>query len=157
MTAQQNNVKIVARNRKAWHDFMIEDTCEAGMVLQGTEVKSLRNGACSLEQAYARPKGQEIYLFDMHIPPYEQANIRNHEPMRPRKLLLHRREIGRLISQCTQRGYTLVPLSVYFKEGYAKVEIGLARRKQRWDKRRKKEAEQRREEARNALRRRAKR
>ena len=156
MTAQQHNVKIVARNRKARHDFTIEDTCEAGMVLQGTEVKSLRNGACSLEQAYARPKGQEIYLFDMHIPPYEQASIRNHEPMRPRKLLLHRREIGRLISQCTQRGYTLVPLSVYFKEGYAKVEIGLARRKQRWDKRRKKEAEQHREEARNALRRRAK-
>ncbi len=156
MTTEPENVKIVARNRKAWHDFVIEDTCEAGMVLQGTEVKSLRDGACSLDEAYARPQGQELYLFDMHIPPYEQGNIRNHEPKRPRKLLLHRREIGRIISQCTQRGYTIVPLSVYFKGGHAKVEIALARRKKRWDKRRKKEAEQRREEVRNALRRRAK-
>ena len=127
------------------------------MVLQGTEVKSLRNGTCSLGEAYARPKGDELYLYDMHIPPYEQGNIQNHEPKRPRKLLLHRREIDRIISRCSQRGYTLIPLLVYFKEGYAKVEIGLARRKRQWDKRHKKEAEQQRKDAQAALARRKRR
>lgn len=151
MRTRQNSVKIVARNRRARHDFFIEDTYEAGMVLQGTEVKSLRNGTCSLAEAYARPRGDELYLHDMHIPPYEQAGIQNHEPKRPRKLLLHRQEIGRIISRCTRRGYTLIPLSVYFKEGYAKVEIGLARRRRHWDKREKKEAEQRRKDAQQDL------
>lgn len=151
MRTRQNSVKIVARNRRARHDFFIEDTYEAGMVLQGTEVKSLRNGTCSLAEAYARPSGDELYLHDMHIPPYEQAGIQNHEPKRPRKLLLHRQEIGRIISRCTRRGYTLIPLSVYFKEGYAKVEIGLARRRRHWDKREKKEAEQRRKDAQQDL------
>lgn len=136
MTTEPENVKIVARNRKAWHDFVIEDTCEAGMVLQGTEVKSLRDGACSLDEAYARPQGQELYLFDMHIPPYEQGNIRNHEPKRPRKLLLHRREIARLFEQVRQRGYTLIPTRIYLSGGRAKVEVALARGKKQYDKRR---------------------
>jgi SsrA-binding protein len=149
-----SGIQLVARNRRARRDFVIEDTYEAGMALQGTEVKSLRSGNCSLAQAYARPRGDELYLIDAHIPPYEQGNIQNHEPTRPRKLLLHRRQIDRIISQCTQRGYTLIPLRVYFKDGYAKVEIGLARRRQKWDKRQKKEAEQRRRDARDALRRR---
>ncbi len=154
MAREGNNVKIVARNRRARHDFFIENTYEAGMVLQGTEVKSLRNGACSLGQAFARPRGDELYLYDMHIPPYEQGNILNHEPKRPRKLLLHRREIRRIISQCSQRGYTLIPLSVYFKAGHAKVEIGLARRRKHWDKREKKQAQQRSRETRRELERR---
>ncbi|MHC5033483.1 MAG: SsrA-binding protein SmpB [Planctomycetota bacterium] len=155
MSAKKDNAGVVARNRRARHDFHVEDTYEAGMVLQGTEVKSLRNGQCSLAEAYARPRGKELFLYDMHIPPYEQGNIQNHDPTRPRKLLLHRRELERIISQCTQRGYTLIPLRVYFKEGYAKVQIGLARRKRHWDKRRQKEAEQRRKDARADLGRRA--
>jgi SsrA-binding protein len=151
MSPPEDSVKVVAKNRHARRDFLVEDTYEAGLALQGSEVKSLRRGECSLTEAYARPRGEEIYIYDMHIPPYEQANIHNHEPKRPRKLLLHRREIDRIISQCTQRGYTLIPLSVYFKAGYAKVEIGLARRKRKWDKRDKKAAEQRRKDARAEL------
>jgi len=151
MPPEQDSVKIVAQNRKARHDFEIEDTYEAGMVLVGTEVKSLRNGECSIEEAYARPRDEEVFLYDMHIPPYPQATIQNHEPKRPRKLLLHRREIGRIVLQCAQRGYTLVPLQVYFKEGKAKVEIALARRRRKWDKREKTAAEERRKEARAQL------
>jgi SsrA-binding protein len=157
MSAQQESIKIVGQNRKARHDFEITDTYEAGMVLVGSEVKSLRNGTCSLDEAFARPKGDELYLYDMHIPPYEQATIQRHEPKRPRKLLLHRRELQRIIGECTQRGYTLVPLKVYFKEGKAKVEIGLARRRRKWDKRMKKEAEQRRADAKADLSRRPRR
>lgn len=154
MAKSKDNVKIVARNRKARHEYEIEDTYEAGLVLEGTEVKSLREGNCSLDQAFARPRGDEIYLFDMHIPPYEAGTHANHEPKRPRKLLLHRREIDRIISQCTQRGYTLIPLRLYFRSGLAKVEIALARHRKHWDKRRKKEERQRREDAQRALRRR---
>jgi len=154
MAAQGDDIQVVARNRRARHDFFIEDTYEAGLVLEGTEVKSLREGSCSLEEAFARPQGDELYLYDMHIPPYEAGSIRNHEPKRPRKLLLHRRQMDRIISQCTQRGYTLVPLRVYFKGGYAKVEVALAHRRRRWDKREKKAAEQRRKDASDALRRR---
>ncbi len=157
MAKKTDNVKIVARNRKARHEYDIEDTYEAGIVLQGTEVKSLRQGNCSLNEAWARPRGGEVFLIDMHIPPYDQASIANHEPKRPRKLLLHKREIDRIISQCTQRGYTLVPLSVYFKGGYAKVELALARHRKQWDKRRQKEKRQQREEASRAMRRRRKR
>jgi SsrA-binding protein len=151
MKPAEDGIKIVATNRKARHDFEIEDAYEAGMVLQGTEVKSLRQGACSLEEAYARPEGDEIFLYDVHIPPYEQATIYNHEPKRPRKLLLHRREISRIIVQCTQRGYTLIPLKLYFKGGRAKVQIALARRRRRWDKRDKMEADQRRRDVKSAL------
>jgi len=156
MKNRTDSIRVVARNRRARRDFAVEDTCEAGLVLVGTEVKSLRNGACSIGQAFARRKGDELWLFDMHIPPYEQGNILNHDPTRPRKLLLHRREIARIISRCSERGYTLIPLSVYFKGGYAKVELGLARRKKRWDKRQKVEAERHRKEVRQALRRRKK-
>lgn len=147
MAKDKPGIKTVATNRRARHDFFIEDTYEAGLVLQGTEVKSLRNGQCVLTEAFARPRGEELYLYDMHIPPYEQGTHYNHEPKRPRKLLLHRREMNRMISQCTQRGYTLVPTRLYFKNGYAKVELGLAKRKQRWDKRDKKEAQQARKDA----------
>jgi len=157
MGKQQTGTKLVAQNRKARHEFLIEDTYEAGMVLLGTEVKSLRSAHCSLDEAYARPQGSEVFLYDMHIPPYEQAAIQNHEPTRPRKLLLHGREIERIASQCAQRGYTLIPLRVYFKEGKAKVEIALARRRRQWDKRGKKAAEERRREARSHVGRRAER
>jgi len=149
MPPLRDGVKIIAQNRKARHDFLIEDSYEAGMALLGTEVKSLRSGQCSIEEAFARPRGSEVFLYDMDIPPYEQATIANHEPKRPRKLLLHRREIDRIAVQCVQRGYTLVPLRVYFKEGIAKVEIALARRRRKWDKREKKAAEERRREARS--------
>ncbi len=151
MAEEKDNVKVVARNRKARHEYDVEDTYEAGIVLEGTEVKSLREGDCSIAEAFARPRGEEIYLFDMHIPPYGSGNIRNHEPTRPRKLLLHRKEIGSIISQCSQRGYTLIPLSVYFKRGLAKVQIGLARHRKHWDKRRQIEDEQRRRDARSEL------
>ena len=147
MAKDKPGIKIVATNRRARHDFIIEDTYEAGLVLQGTEVKSLRNGQCVLTEAFARPRGDELYLYDMHIAPYEQGTHYNHEPKRPRKLLLHKREMGRIVSQCTQRGYTLVPTRLYFRNGYAKVEIGLAKRKQKWDKRDKKEAKQVRRDA----------
>ncbi|MGD2173906.1 MAG: SsrA-binding protein SmpB [Candidatus Brocadiaceae bacterium] len=154
MAKSANSVKIVATNRRARHDYEIEDTYEAGLVLQGTEVKSLRQGNCSISEAFARPRADELYLIDMHIAPYEAGNVQNHDPKRPRKLLLHRREMDRVISQCTQRGYTLIPLSVYFKGGYAKVEIALARRRKQWDKRRQKEERQRREDTERELRRR---
>ncbi len=147
MSKQPAGIMIVARNRRARHDFVIEETFEAGLVLQGTEVKSLRNGQCVLADGYARARGDELYLFDVHIAPYEQATIHNHEPKRVRKLLLHRREIDGIIAQCAQRGYTLVPLRLYFKAGRAKVEIALARRRRTWDKREKKAAEQRRQDA----------
>ncbi|MCD6416297.1 MAG: SsrA-binding protein SmpB [Planctomycetes bacterium] len=151
MTGASNNVKIVARNRRARHDYYIEDTYEAGLALQGTEVKSLRQGECSVTEAYAAPRGDELFIFDMHIPPYEAGNIQNHEPTRPRKLLLHRWQLDRIISRCTQRGYTLIPLCVYFKEGRAKVEIALAQRRKLWDKRRKTEERQRRRDAKRDL------
>ncbi len=154
MSPTDKGVKIVARNRKARHEYEIEDTYEAGLVLRGTEVKSLREGNSSIAEAFARPKGDELYLYDMHIPPYEAGNIQNHDPKRPRKLLLHRRQIDRIISQCTQRGYTLIPLSVYFREGYAKVELALARHKKSWDKRRQKEERQRRRDLQRELHRR---
>ena len=154
MSVQKKNVQVVASNRKARHDFAVEDTFEAGMVLQGTEVKSLRLGNCSLNESFARPLGGEIFLLDAYIAPYEQGNIRNHEPTRPRKLLLHKREIARIVAQCSQRGFTLVPLAVYFREGYAKVEIGLAHRRRTWDKREKKASEQRRKDATDELNRR---
>ena len=151
MGKAEGNVKIVAKNRKARHDFVIEDTYEAGMVLLGSEVKSLRDGTCSIAEAYARPRGDELFLYDMHIPPYKQANINNHEELRPRKLLLHRREIKSVISQCAQRGRTLIALAVYFKEGRAKVEIAVAQRRRKGDDRDKKLARQERKDAQREL------
>ncbi len=127
----------VATNRKAFHEYIIEEQYEAGIVLAGSEVKSLRVHGCSLQEAYARPLNGEIFLIGMHITPYKQATIDAPDPDRIRKLLMHKDEINYIVSQCTQRGYTLVPLKIYFKRGWAKVRIGLARRKKKEDKRRK--------------------
>lgn len=128
--------KIVATNRKAYHDFFIDETYEAGLVLQGTEVKSLRSSRANLRDSYALVKNGEVFLYNMHISPYSHGNIENHEPRRTRKLLLHRSQIKRLIGKTKERGYTLVPLKVYFSRGVAKVELGLAKGKRLYDKRR---------------------
>ena len=128
--------KLVVQNRKARHNYFIEDRIEAGLVLQGTEVKSLRQGRGSIVEAYADEQGGELFLVNAQIPIYEAANRFNHTPKRPRKLLLHRRELNRLIGLIRRSGYTLVPLSLYFTpRGIAKVELGLARGKQKHDKR----------------------
>lgn len=127
--------KVVAQNRRARHDYHIEDTYEAGLVLTGTEVKSLRAGRASLIDGYALVRDGEIWLMGVHIPEYTQGTWTNHEPRRARKLLLHKREIDRLIGKTQERGQTLVPLALYFSEGKAKVEIALARGKRTYDKR----------------------
>jgi SsrA-binding protein len=133
--AREQGVKPVAVNRKARHDFFIDETVEAGIVLVGTEVKSLREGRVQLRDSYAEVRGGELFLVGVHIPVYAQGTIWNHEPLRPRKLLLHRREIDRVAAKVRERGYTLVPTKLYFKDGRAKVEIGLARGKKQYDKR----------------------
>ena len=127
--------KLIAQNRKARHDYAIEDTYEAGLVLTGTEVKSLRAGRASLVDAYARIRDGEVWLEGMHVPEYAEGTWTNHEPRRSRKLLLHRAEIERLIGKTKEGGSTLVPLSLYFKDGKAKVELALARGKRAYDKR----------------------
>jgi SsrA-binding protein len=127
--------KVVASNRKARHDYTILETIEAGMALTGTEVKSLRAGRASLVDAFGQVSGGEIFLHSMHIPEYEQGTWTNHEPRRTRKLLLKRGEIDRLVGKVRESGLTLVPLSVYFADGWAKVELGLARGKRTYDKR----------------------
>ena len=127
--------KVVASNRKARHDYAILDTYEAGMVLTGTEVKSLRAGRASLVDAFAQERDGELYLHGMHIPEYAQGTWTNHEPRRTRKLLLKRMEINRLLGKLKESGLTLVPLSLYFSDGWAKVEIGLAQGKKSYDKR----------------------
>jgi SsrA-binding protein len=127
--------KLVASNRKARHDYTIVDTYEAGIRLLGTEVKSLRAGRASLVDAFAQEKEGEIFLYGLHIPEYAQGTWTNHEPRRTRKLLLHRDEIRRLIGKTRESGLTLVPLSLYFSDGWAKVEIGLARGRKSYDKR----------------------
>jgi SsrA-binding protein len=127
--------KFIAQNRKARHDYFILDSLEAGIVLQGTEVKSLREGRVNLKDSYARIKDGELWLIGMHISPYEQGNIFNHDPERTRKLLMHTREIEKLRRNTEEKGLTLVPLSLYFKEGRVKVELGLAKGKHTYDKR----------------------
>lgn len=127
--------KVIAQNRRARFDYHIEDTYEAGIVLTGTEVKSLRAGHAQIVDGYALVKDGEVWLMGVHIPEYTQGTWTNHEPRRPRKLLLHRREISRLIGKTQEKGLTLVPLSLYFRDGRAKVEIGLARGKRAYDKR----------------------
>jgi SsrA-binding protein len=127
--------KLVASNRKARHDYAILDTFEAGIALTGTEVKSLRAGRASLVDAFAQEKEGEIFLYGLHVPEYAQGTWTNHEPRRTRKLLLKRMEIDRLIGKTRESGLTLVPLSLYFSDGWAKVEIGLARGKRSYDKR----------------------
>ena len=127
--------KLVASNRRAHHNFDILETHEAGLVLQGTEVKSLRDSRADLKESYARIDGNEAWLLGLHISPYAQGNRANHDPLRPRKLLLHRGEINRLLGKIMEKGLTLVPLRLYFKQGRAKVEIGLARGRKTLDKR----------------------
>lgn len=127
--------KLVASNRRAHHNFDILETHEAGLVLRGTEVKSLRDSRADLKESYARIEGNEAWLLGLHISPYAQGNRANHDPLRPRKLLLHRGEINRLLGKIMEKGLTLVPLRLYFKQGRAKVEIGLARGRKTLDKR----------------------
>jgi SsrA-binding protein len=133
--AKETGRKLIAQNKKARHDYHLEDVLEAGLVLQGTEVKSLRAGRASLVDAYAHVKNGEVWLETAHIPEYDQGSWTNHEPRRPRKLLLHREQIAKLVGKTKESGLTLVPLSIYFKDGKAKVEIALARGKRAYDKR----------------------
>ena len=131
----EENVQPIARNKRAFHEYEILDTLECGIVLTGTEVKSLRERSCSLEDAYAKIEDGEVWLIGSDIPEYSMANRLNHKPKRKRKLLLHRREIGKFAGKASQRGFTLVPLRMYFKGGRAKVELAVARGKQLHDKR----------------------
>lgn len=126
---------MVARNRRATHEYEILERFEAGLVLIGSEVKSLRAGKVNLSDAYAAPRGQELFLLNLHISPYDKASLDAHVPLRPRKLLMHRRQIVRLIVRVNERGLTLVPLQIYFRGGVAKVELGLGRGKHKFDKR----------------------
>ena len=133
--AKQESELVVARNRKARHDYHLEDSWEAGIVLQGSEVKALRAGRASLVDGFADVEGREVWLHNVHIPQYEQATWTNHASRRKRKLLLHRAEIDKIERRAHESGLTIVPLSLYFKDGRAKVEIALARGKKTWDKR----------------------
>jgi SsrA-binding protein len=130
-----NNFKLVANNKKAYHDYFIDDKYETGIELYGTEVKSIRMGKCSIKEAFVRIENGQVYIYGMHISPYEKGNIFNKDPLRQRKLLMHRREIDKLLSKIKEKGFTLVPLQVYFKGSLVKVEIGLARGKKLYDKR----------------------
>ena len=134
MAAEQGK-KVIARNRRARHEYHIEDVFEAGLVLTGTEVKSLRAGRASLADGFAQISDHEVWLHNVHIPAYAHGTWTNHEPRRTRKLLMHRKEIDKLGAETAERGLTLVPLSLYFKDGKAKVELGLARGKRTYDKR----------------------
>lgn len=126
---------LIANNKKAYFDYFIEDKYEAGLELKGTEVKSLRLGKCSIKEAYVRIENGEAYIYGMNIAPYEQGSIFNRDPLRVRKLLLHKSEINKLVGDASEKGYTIMPLSVYFKDGRAKIEIGLAKGKKNYDKR----------------------
>ena len=133
--AERKGVKIAAQNRKAHHDYFVEDRYEAGIELFGTEVKSIRAGTLNLKDSYCIAKNGEIFLHGMHVSPYEHGNIFNRDPVRPRRLLMHKREIRKLHALVKQDGYTLVPLSVYFKDSRVKVEVGLCKGKKNYDKR----------------------
>lgn len=133
--AKEKESCLIANNKKAYHDYFIEDKYEAGIALAGTEVKSLRMGKCSIKESFLRIENGEVYIYGMHISPYEKGNIFNKDPLRVRKLLLHDYEIRKLQNQIKEKGYTLVPLQVYFKNSLVKVEIGLARGKKLYDKR----------------------
>ncbi len=132
---KKDGIKLVANNKKAYHDYFIEEKYEAGLSLVGTEVKSLRAGKCSIKEAYVRIENGEAFVVGMNISPYEQGNIFNRDPLRVRKLLLHKSEIAKLAGAISKTGYTLMPLQVYFKDGRAKLEIGLAKGKKLYDKR----------------------
>lgn len=127
--------KLIANNKKAYHDYFVDEKYEAGLVLHGTEVKSLRMGKCSIKEAFIRIENGEVWVYGMHISPYEMGNIFNKDPLRPKKLLMHRKEIDKLLGRIKEKGFTLVPLEVYFKEGRAKLELGLCRGKKLYDKR----------------------
>ena len=132
---KKSPVKLIANNKKAYHDYFIEEKFEAGIALAGTEVKSLRMGKCSIKESYIQINHGEAIIYGMHVSPYEKGNIFNKDPLRPKKLLLHKREIGKLLGAITQQGYTIVPLQVYFKGSLAKCEIGIAKGKKLYDKR----------------------
>jgi SsrA-binding protein len=131
----EEDVKVICRNKRAYHDYHVVDSLECGIVLTGTEVKSLRESIASLEDAYAKIEDGEVWLIGSDIPEYTMGNRLNHKPKRPRKLLLHRREIAKFAGKATQRGFTLVPLRLYFKQGRAKVELAVAQGKKEYDKR----------------------
>lgn len=135
MAKQKEKQKLIANNKKAYHDYFIEENFEAGIALHGTEVKSMRQGKCSIKESFIRIENGEVYVYGMHVSPYEKGNIFNKDPLRVKKLLLHRYEINKLSGKVAEKGLTLVPLQVYFKEGKVKVEIGLARGKKLYDKR----------------------
>lgn len=131
----KNGIKLIANNKKAYHDYFILDTYEAGISLAGTEVKSLRMGKCSIKESFIRIENGEVYIYGMHISPYEKGNIFNKDPLRVRKLLLHRTEINKLLGKTKEKGMAVIPLRVYFKGSLVKVEIGLAKGKKLYDKR----------------------
>ena len=133
--AKSEGIKLIANNKKAYHDYFVEETWEAGLALAGTEVKSLRLGKCSIKEAFVQEDNGEMYVYGMHISPYEKGNLFNKDPLRTRKLLLHKAEILKLAGKCKEKGYTIMPLQVYFKDGRAKMEIGLCRGKKLYDKR----------------------
>ena len=130
-----NKKRMIANNKKAYHDYFLEETFEAGISLKGTEVKSLRMGRCSIKEAFVRIENGEVMLYQMHIPPYEKGNTFNRDPLRPRKLLMHKAEIRKLLGKIKEKGYTLVPVEVYFSGSLVKVKIALARGKKLYDKR----------------------
>jgi SsrA-binding protein len=133
---KESDRKAIATNRKAYHDYFIEETYEAGMVLTGSEIKSIRAGRVNLRDGYVQVRNGEIWLLNIHIAPYKQASLQNHEPRRDRKLLMHRQEISRLQGKVQEKGYTIVPLRLYLRDSWAKVEIALVRGKKLYDKRR---------------------
>ena len=133
--AKNEPQKLIANNKKAYHDYFIDETYEAGVALHGTEVKSMRMGKCSIKESFIRIEHGEVFVYGMHVGPYEKGNIFNKDPLRVKKLLMHKYEINKLAGKIKEKGYTLVPLQVYFKEGKVKVEIGLARGKKLYDKR----------------------
>lgn len=133
--AREKGSRLIANNKKAYHDYFIEETYEAGIALHGTEVKSLRMGKCSIKESFVRIENEEVYIYGMHISPYEKGNIFNRDPLRVKKLLLHKSEIRKMKGKIAEKGYTLVPLKVYFNRSLVKVEIGLAKGKKLYDKR----------------------
>lgn len=135
MAKGKESQKLIANNKKAYHDFFIDETYECGIALHGTEVKSMRMGKCSIKEAFVRIEDGEVFVYGLHVSPYEKGNIFNKDPLRVKKLLLHKYEINKLLGKIKEKGYTLVPLQVYFKDGKVKVEIGLARGKKLYDKR----------------------
>ena len=131
----KSNDKMVANNKKAYHDYFILDTYETGISLAGTEVKSLRMGKCSIKESFVRIENGEVFIYGMHISPYEKGNIFNKDPLRPRKLLMHKKEIQKMVGKIAQKGYTIVPVEVYFKGSLVKVQVALAKGKKLYDKR----------------------